>query len=1298
MTGPALFEKAGAQAKNPTPWAPVFIERFGDGLYTNRSPLTPAGSIIENLYYGGKNSALIGGSNVEVTVRNTIQRRPGLSAFSTATYPTPPARAFSFELTDGSIRVLIDTSSTGNLAVSSAGISSGGTAPYTGTFPGAGSNAYAGLIFQVAGFTNPSNNGVFTCTASSTTTLTLTNAIAFSETTSAAAITAGAVYWDQQSGAKTLLFAKAPGAGQAHFVAVAGLCYIGDGVDTRVYNPTNPNAAIWNWGIQAPAAQPSVQVVQSGAASIQWVANTIFSTVGLVYDQANNAIYQLNSVNASGTNTTELGTSGSGQPAWAGIGGTTTDNTITWTNIGPVVAWSANTTYNNASIGGTTANPCAVYIPAPVNAVFINIDPSNAAGKSGATPPKWVNSIGAIVHDGQVKWQCVGVPGTWKKSTSYPKIGTVSNNNNVSLVVEPTGLQNGLPTNQTIYLQASGGGTSAASATSPFNASTNSAGALTTDGDLIWLSLGSDQWTATTPYSGWSASGTVFSAIKDSNNNFQVCIQTGSSATVQPGTSFTLSAVANQSGGTTVYSGTFSPTLPASTPTATLNAVISGFTNAANNGTFKIISCTATQLTVQNGAGAAETHAGTAIYNPWGTGYGNQTVDGSSIWTCVGTASGMTWTAATKWFLPSYGFAPPSTSQPFGGSSVIDSNSNLEFAVNSGLSGAAAPTWNATSGYTDDNGTSLTLSQVAVASGIATYTGTITGGGSNAFAGQAFLISGFTNAGNNILINVLSSTATTLTCTATSQVNETHAGTAKNGLIWLNLEPFSTNSLAWTKGYVYAYSFKSRTLSDFYSVNVSGTSNPPVPPGLGNPLPAPTGSLIGDISSASPVFTITGANAGAVNTISGMGSTNPAVDTIVIWRSADGGGSANMFELTEIPAPGPIGSIAQPWSFKDFLPDTPTSVYPGLNTLESAPINGVNNPPPSTALPMEYNFERIWCASGQQVLFSGGPDVQVGNPQSAFNPGDEFPFLSNVIRIVKSTQGSVVYTSNSIEIILGGPATASFYQVTLAPGIGLGNYNALDIFAGEQFFMSTDGMLRILSPSLSLSSTGFPIADKISALNPTQVYITYNEQPNDSALYLSDGSTGWYRLNPRQIPGSAQGPEPVWSPFATITGGCKLLQSVEVSAGIKKLFVGSTSANQQILKRDLTIFTDNGTSYDANFQLGNLVLARRGELAILKALETDFSGANKTSYTVGYLLNEISGGFTNFTLTPRYDPPNLYGTTITPSSYSPCRYYFSGTGSLARCIHLQLSVDFGTTSVGDEILNLTLIGAILKNQ
>jgi len=1305
---PGLFELAGSQSQKQPRYAPLFISSLWEGLWTNRSVLQSPGSLYESKFLGGRPGALSGGLNCEVTVRNTIARRFGTSAFSAATYPTPPNSAYSFELTNNTVQVVVDCGSTGSLTVSAIGASSGGSAVVTGTFPAAGSNAYAGLTFKIAGFQNAGNNFTAVCTASTTTQLTLTVSTAVAETHAATAISAGAVYYDQQNGSKTLLFSKLPGAGQTTFQGVAGILYAGDGVSTWMYTPGNSNGTVWNWGIAAPAVQPSVQIIESGSASVQWAANTIFSTMGLIVDAANSAIYQLNSVNESGSNTTDFGLTGNGQPAWnQTTGGTTSDNTITWTNLGPIVAWTANTTFSNASAPSSAA-PCAVYIPAPVNAVFINIEPSSQSGKTGGTPPQWVNSIGAIVHDGQVKWQCLGLPSVWQKSHAYSKIGTTNGNAN-TCVVEPTSLANGLPTNTTIYLQScSTAGTSASSATSPFSSSTNLAGTQTADGDLIWLSLGSDVWAATTGYGAWSQQGTAFSAIKDSNGNFQVAIQTGTSATVQPGTSYTLSAAGNASGGNTVYTGTFSPTMPVSSSSVTINAVISGFTNAANNGTFKVISCTATQLTVANASGVSETHAGTAVYNPWGTGYGNQTVDGSVLWTCVGTASGMTWSASQKWYFPvASGFAPPSSSQPYGGASVIDSNANVEFAINSGLSGGSAPSWNSTiGGYTDDNGTSLTLTQVAVSGGIATYTGTITGGGSNAFTGQTFLISGFTNTGNNILIQVLTSSTTTLTCTATSQVNETHAGAAKNGLIWLNLEAFSANSLAWTKGYSYAYAYKARATNDYYSENVSGTSTPPIPPGLSNALPAPFGSLTGNISSTSPAYTITGSNTGAVNTISGLGSTDPQVDTIVIYRSADGGGSSNMFELTEIPAPKPIGGIAQSWSFKDYLPDAPTSVYPGLNELEPAPIDGVNDPPPSTAQPVAYNFERIWAMNGQQIIFSGGPDTLVGNPNAAFNAADEFPYLSQVIRAEKTSQGLVVFTSNSIEIILGGPLTSSFYSVTAAPGIGLGNYNALTVYAGEIFFMDTTGSMRVLSPNLSLTSFGFAIADQLSQFNPKTAYVTFHDGgTTDQAIYVGTGSTtynsmnGYFRCNPRQIPGGIDGPSPVWSPFAApASGGFQMLQSVEVSPGVKKLLVGSTAANASISKRDTTVYTDSGTPFDANFQVGALLLAHRGELAALKFIEFDFAEVTTSStVTTSYLLNEISGAYTNFSQSAaQFDPPQLYGVNLSPSSYNPLRYFFSSTGKLALCAFLSFGVDFGTGSNGDEVFNCTVYGKILK--
>jgi hypothetical protein len=73
------------------------------------------------------------------------------------------------------------------LVLSAAASSSGSTA-YTGTITGGGSNAFAGLYFVVAGFTKATNNSAyagaqgFLCTASTTTVLTLTNALGVAET------------------------------------------------------------------------------------------------------------------------------------------------------------------------------------------------------------------------------------------------------------------------------------------------------------------------------------------------------------------------------------------------------------------------------------------------------------------------------------------------------------------------------------------------------------------------------------------------------------------------------------------------------------------------------------------------------------------------------------------------------------------------------------------------------------------------------------------------------------------------------------------------------------------------------------------------------------------------------------------------------------------------------------------------------------------------------------------------------------------------------------------------------------
>jgi hypothetical protein len=77
--------------------------------------------------------------------------------------------------------------------------------------------------------------------------------------------------------------------------------------------------------------------------------------------------------------------------------------------------------------------------------------------------------------------------------------------------------------------------------------------------------------------------------------------------------------------------------------------------------------------------------------------------------------------------------------------------------------------WRGGSGFT------FAVTSVNVVMGVATYTGTITGGDSNALVGVQLTGFGFENEGNNVAFVVTASTATTLVCAATTQVDETGA-------------------------------------------------------------------------------------------------------------------------------------------------------------------------------------------------------------------------------------------------------------------------------------------------------------------------------------------------------------------------------------------------------------------------------------------------------------------------------------------------------------------------------------------
>lgn len=820
----SLLELSGGVPQKQPRYASLFQDREFTGLFTQRAVLHDPSDIYTAKYYGGRPDALWAGANIELTNRLTLQRRPGLSTFNTTggsgfTYPTVPQSAYSFQLNNGTIRVIIDTGSTGpsesdsitsvaasvgNLAVYTGTFTSGannglqgftvtvsgfvnsgnngvfnvyqstattltlinsnavvethaataatliltsvanasaGSTVYTGTITNGGSNAYAGLVFLVAGFQNGVNNGTFTCTASSTTTITLSNALGVSETNAGTLVSTGAVYWDQQNGSATLLWAKSPGAGPTRFIGSGGILFFSNGVDVKKYTPLNTNGTIWNWGIKAPTTPPGVTIVASGSASTKWQINTIFSTMGIVYDSTNHQLWQLIGVNADPVNNPNVtnaifGTSGSGGPNWnQALYGQTTESggtPITWQNVAQLKQWAANTVYGDGGVNGVAAN-VAIYDPVS-GAIFYNANGGGGLSRSGTVKPPFSatagwnyteqNGAGGTVGGttySKPHWFFLGTFAQmqkWLPSHSY--LNWYANNHTAAnAVIEPfilppptVGVGGNPPT--PVYLQVpTNTGTSSSSGT-PFPSTPTNVGQQVQDGQLLWQNVSTPnggvldgRWNPGIKYVPWTLSGSTFGVVFD-GTNLQVCIAStgaGLSAATSPGTiianAVSITASSPVSGNTTYTLGAGSWT---HTPVTGDLVAFSGFVNAGNNGTFLVVSATSNTIVVNNAGGVSETHSATATFNPWGTTYGATTPDnGQLTWSCVGPP--ITWAATTIWHLPLVGFAPPQPTQKYGGSTIIGtSNVTVQTVISSGKSGSGAePTWGAVGSNTTDN-------------------------------------------------------------------------------------------------------------------------------------------------------------------------------------------------------------------------------------------------------------------------------------------------------------------------------------------------------------------------------------------------------------------------------------------------------------------------------------------------------------------------------------------------------------------------------------------------------------------
>lgn len=435
-------------------------------------------------------------------------------------------------------------------------------------------------------------------------------------------------------------------------------------------------------------------------------------------------------------------------------------------------------------------------------------------------------------------------------------------------------------------------------------------------------------------------------------------------------------------------------------------------------------------------------------------------------------------------------------------------------------------------------------------------------------------------------------------------------------------------------------------------------------------------SVTNDISNMSPVSPNLTLEEGNQVVVTGPRSSDPQVDTIVIYRTLQGG--STFFQLATIPNPA-TGN----WTYNDVSPDS------ALNISLQALVGGEGTPLPIGATCMEYHLGRIFAAVGNVVYVSSGPDAIVAGSSGRSGFDTTFTCQSKITRFWVNSLGIVVFTVRDSYIILGSGTSADpLYMIRWIDNIPLLSYDNFSVFLTSAYLFTGKRMVVTLDPSAGVVEISQPIADLVNQLDPQHSYTTFHsQQSGENALYVSDGASIWYRLAPTSAPESGSN----WSPQARITGGMSAVQSVEVSPGQYSLLLGPPAATGgPILQRDLTKNMDNGVPFSATTRFGSVVVAEPGQLAALAWMTLE-SQPHGTAPKLSVLMSEINEtAVSKFETLPRsrQDPPNL---PVSQSYYSN-RHYFLQNQNPVWCRHFQFEITWPAEDAANELLTFTIFG------
>ena len=1247
----AQFEIAGARPVKPSKYTPLATLAWIGGLQTQRSPFLPGVEPrYDRRYLGGKPDALLAGSNVELSNKLTLQRRPGLLTYGTDS--VPPVKFFYQwqQATLANFVSIVDPSFT--------------------TYP----EANLQLILDTAttdGTTVPGNIYNYSPTAAG------------------------------------ILLHKAPLSQQTSFYTIVNTMYFGDGVD--LYKMAGANLLTYsNTFGNSPWVSANASLA-TGVADPTGAANATTVTWGTTGTSAK--ITQ-----AVTPNYTPVASNKFTLSLWMkqGSGGANTvnlriedqsANTVVDTSFAPTTSWAL---YQVTGLTLNTATSLKVYIydPSTTNTVLIYGAQLEIGGPATPTVITQNQPLGLYLWGIQAPANApsfsitsrTGSTGaSWQPDHAYSAASALS----LTSVDASTGTT-------AVYHGTITGGAGNAFVDRFFkitgfsNASNNSVapGFICTASTATTLTLTNSTAVSETH----AGSALVLDDIIDKNGNFEVAYVPGTSGGAEPNWSPVV--------GDSTPDGLQNFIAQTLTPVQAPGSSVSGsFPNAVTATNTKLIFIAAGNnsgvpgtVTVTDSSGDAPTLLlkqvthNFAIYLY----YVLSATAGSTTISVTGGGTSGTWLGAVE--------IPHMTATDGDAGNQVQ-NASRGAGSATFLTGSVTTT-NAqdilvTFAMFDNNSSALDIGNIPdnfqiMASQSPT---SITNGFWNIAAAFEFL----SVAGSfNPEWTVSNSTAYYSNWAGITAAFKSSVGS----LVWYNVGPNPTATLSAgltaQTGYQWYYS-----LVNIYTGHRSNVS--------------PISSSTGAITGATATISGTGCPTPNSGTGASAGTGDPQVTAIEVYRNTDGGGfwfqippelmqnvklNGTPVSVTVINGvsyllnPG-SATASGTWSFDDVVPDS------SLNTQIYAPVGFLNSPPPAGLTNLEFFSGRLWGSVGNFLYFATGADdatllniLQNGVPPESWEPTNFITFNSPIVRLVAVSVGLIVFTTTDVWVVTGS-SLANYNPTKSLTGVGLGTYNGVVIDGSTMMLQTRDRQCLMLNVSSGASEIGFVIGDVIETnINPITCYLARHVHGSqDNAFYLADGATGWFRLNPNQYGASASGEQnPVWSPFATIAsaGGCGAIASIETQPGIKSLLVSRATGVGPVLVRDLNTFSDNGTEYTWSATIGSIVLALPGRLAEVESITTEFIASSATQCSVAVLLDEISGDFEILhTSTP--DPPqlaNLFinGVLVSSKSVLSNRFFLSSEKEPPVARHIQIQLGGVAATTKDELLSLTILGALVAEQ